>query len=300
MPYVALEAAGAQVPIVATDVGGVPEIFGPFADRLGPATTPRISPAASAPCSTCRLSCALIVLSPFPLATAISIKLESPGPIFFRQNRYGFNNELAEILKFRSMHADKLDFDASKLVTRDDPRVTRVGCFIRKSSIDELPQLFNVVFKGDLSLVGPRPHAIHAKAADRKYDEVVDGYFAPSRQAGHHRLGASARAGVAKRTLTRRSSSAPITISTISRTGRSCSISISWRSRRLPSSRPATPFDATGRARERGWMRPQLAQDIRPARLVLLRLSTTRSRLEISKPDALGRVPFPPCGALGC
>ena len=79
------------------------------------------------------------------------------------------------------MHADKLDFDASKLVTRDDPRVTRVGRFIRKSSIDELPQLFNVVFKGDLSLVGPRPHAIHAKAADRKYDEVVDGYFARHR-----------------------------------------------------------------------------------------------------------------------
>ena len=70
---------------------------------------------------------------------------------------------------------------ASKLVTRDDPRVTRVGRFIRKTSIDELPQLFNVVFKGDLSLVGPRPHAIHAKAADRQYDEVVDGYFARHR-----------------------------------------------------------------------------------------------------------------------
>jgi len=124
---------------------------------------------------------ALIVLSPILLATAIAIKLESPGPIFFRQKRYGFNNELVEIFKFRSMHADKLDFDASKLVTRDDPRVTRVGRFIRKSSIDELPQLFNVVFKGDLSLVGPRPHAIHAKAADRKYDEVVDGYFARHR-----------------------------------------------------------------------------------------------------------------------
>ena len=124
---------------------------------------------------------ALIVLSPILLATAIAIKFESPGPIFFRQKRYGFNNELVEIFKFRSMHADKLDFDASKLVTRNDPRVTRVGRFIRKSSMDELPQLFNVVFKGDLSLVGPRPHAIHAKAADRKYDEVVDGYFARHR-----------------------------------------------------------------------------------------------------------------------
>ena len=121
------------------------------------------------------------MLSPILLATAIAIKLEFPGPVFFRQKRYGFNNELVEIFKFRSMHADKLDFDASKLVTRDDPRVTRVGRFIRKNSIDELPQLFNVVFKGDLSLVGPRPHAIHAKAADRQYDEVVDGYFARHR-----------------------------------------------------------------------------------------------------------------------
>jgi Undecaprenyl-phosphate glucose phosphotransferase len=124
---------------------------------------------------------ALIALSPILLATAIAVKLESPGPVLFRQKRYGFNNELVEIYKFRSMRSDQLDFDASKLVTRDDPRVTRVGRFIRKTSIDELPQLFNVVFKGNLSLVGPRPHAIHAKAADRHYDEVVDGYFARHR-----------------------------------------------------------------------------------------------------------------------
>jgi Undecaprenyl-phosphate glucose phosphotransferase len=124
---------------------------------------------------------ALIALSPLLALTALAIKLDSPGPILFKQKRYGFNNELVEVYKFRSMYVDKLDPTASKLVTRDDPRVTRVGRFIRKTSIDELPQLINVVFKGDLSLVGPRPHAVHAKAADRQYDEVVDGYFARHR-----------------------------------------------------------------------------------------------------------------------
>ncbi len=120
----------------------------------------------------------LLILSPILIVTAIAVKLDSRGPVFFRQKRYGFNNELIEVFKFRSMHVDQCDITASKLVTRDDPRVTRVGRFIRKASIDELPQLFNVVFKGDLSLVGPRPHALHAKAENRLYDQVVDGYFA--------------------------------------------------------------------------------------------------------------------------
>jgi len=123
----------------------------------------------------------LIALSPVLLVTAIAVKLDSPGPILFRQKRYGFNNELIEIYKFRSMYVDQLDYNVVKQVTRDDPRVTRLGRFIRKTSIDELPQLFNVVFKGNLSLVGPRPHAINAKAADRDYEKVVDGYFARHR-----------------------------------------------------------------------------------------------------------------------
>jgi Undecaprenyl-phosphate glucose phosphotransferase len=124
---------------------------------------------------------ALICLSPLMLLVALAIKLDSKGPVFFKQRRYGFNNELIEIYKFRSMYTDKTDATASKLVTADDPRVTRVGRFIRKTSLDELPQLLNVVFAGNLSLVGPRPHALQAKAENRLYHEAVDGYFARHR-----------------------------------------------------------------------------------------------------------------------
>ena len=124
---------------------------------------------------------ALIALSPVMALTALAIKLDSRGPVLFRQKRYGFNNELIEVYKFRSMYVEQSDATAAKLVTKGDPRVTRVGRFIRKTSLDELPQLFNVVFKGNLSLVGPRPHAVHAKAVDRLYDEAVDGYFARHR-----------------------------------------------------------------------------------------------------------------------
>jgi Undecaprenyl-phosphate glucose phosphotransferase len=123
----------------------------------------------------------LIIAAPVMIGVAIAVKLTSKGPILFKQKRYGFNNELVEVLKFRSMYSDQLDYNAVKQVTRDDPRVTRVGRFIRKTSLDELPQLLNVVFKGNLSLVGPRPHAIHAMAAQHQYDDVVDGYFARHR-----------------------------------------------------------------------------------------------------------------------
>jgi Undecaprenyl-phosphate glucose phosphotransferase len=123
----------------------------------------------------------LVALLPVMAAVAIAVKLDSPGPAFFRQKRYGFNNELIEIFKFRSMHVNQSDANASTLVTKNDARVTKVGKFIRKTSLDELPQLINVVIHGDLSLVGPRPHAIHAKAKDHLYNNVVDGYFARHR-----------------------------------------------------------------------------------------------------------------------
>ena len=123
---------------------------------------------------------ALVLLSPVMVVTAIAIKLESKGPVFFMQNRHGFNNQLIKIYKFRSMRTDMLDASASKLVTKGDPRVTRVGRFIRKTSIDELPQLFNVL-KGELSIVGPRPHALQAKADNQLYYDAVEGYFARHR-----------------------------------------------------------------------------------------------------------------------
>ena len=123
----------------------------------------------------------LIALSPIMLLVALAVKLDSKGPVFFKQKRFGFNNEPIEVFKFRSMFTDMSDANASKLATRDDPRITRVGRFIRRTSLDELPQLFNVVFFGNLSLVGPRPHAFQAKAADRLYEDVIDGYFARHR-----------------------------------------------------------------------------------------------------------------------
>jgi Undecaprenyl-phosphate glucose phosphotransferase len=124
---------------------------------------------------------ALLCALPVMALIALAIKLDSRGPVLFKQKRYGFNNDLIEVFKIRSMYTDKTDAGANTLVTKDDARVTRIGRIIRKTSLDELPQLFNVVFKGNLSLVGPRPHAINAKAETRLYDEAVDGYFARHR-----------------------------------------------------------------------------------------------------------------------
>ena len=123
----------------------------------------------------------LVLLSPLLGLIALAVKLDSRGPALFKQIRHGFNNEPIEVYKFRSMYVDQTDALGLKLATRDDPRVTRVGRFIRKTSLDELPQLFNVAIKGNLALVGPRPHAPQCKAADRLYEEVVDGYFARHR-----------------------------------------------------------------------------------------------------------------------
>ena len=118
---------------------------------------------------------ALLALSPVLLLTALAIKLDSPGPVLFRQPRMGFNNRLFLCYKFRSMHTKMTDLLADQQTTKNDPRITRVGRIIRKFSIDELPQLFNVL-NGTMSLVGPRPHAPNTKAADKLFSEVVGQY----------------------------------------------------------------------------------------------------------------------------
>ncbi|WP_264757867.1 exopolysaccharide biosynthesis polyprenyl glycosylphosphotransferase [Sphingomonas cannabina] len=118
----------------------------------------------------------LIVLLPAMIAVAILIKLDSPGPVFFRQERMGRGNRIFHILKFRSMHVETSDSDGTQSTRRDDDRITRVGRVIRKTSIDELPQLINVLL-GDMSLVGPRPHALGSKAGDELFWRVDRQYW---------------------------------------------------------------------------------------------------------------------------
>jgi polysaccharide biosynthesis protein PslA len=106
---------------------------------------------------------------------ALAIRLDSRGPILFRQPRLGFNNKMFICYKFRTMYANMTDVMAERQATRGDPRITRVGKLMRKFSLDELPQLINVL-NGTMSLVGPRPHPPNTKAAGRLFNEVVQQY----------------------------------------------------------------------------------------------------------------------------
>jgi lipopolysaccharide/colanic/teichoic acid biosynthesis glycosyltransferase len=100
-----------------------------------------------------------LVLAPLIIMIVVAIKLETPGPVIFCQVRRGFHNKPFTLYKFRTMYSDQCDAEARIQTRVNDPRVTRVGSFIRRRSFDELPQLYNVV-RGDMSLVGPRPHAV--------------------------------------------------------------------------------------------------------------------------------------------
>jgi hypothetical protein len=111
-------------------------------------------------------SAGLLVLSPLLIAIAVMIKLEDGGPVLFIQRRLGRGNQFFDMFKFRSMREEKLDHHGERSTARDDDRITRIGAFIRRTSIDELPQLLNVL-KGDMSIVGPRPHALGSRANNK-------------------------------------------------------------------------------------------------------------------------------------
>ncbi len=122
----------------------------------------------------------LFLISPVMALIALMIKFDSPGPVLFKQKRYGFNNELIEVFKFRTMYHHATDENAEQLTKRNDPRVTRLGAFLRRTSLDELPQFINVL-RGEMSIVGPRPHALSAKAGHILYQEAVKCYDARHR-----------------------------------------------------------------------------------------------------------------------
>lgn len=168
------------------------EILAPEIEALGPLGTSSFADAQTIVVSTGRLSLrnrvlkrlldltlasvALILLAvPFAIV-ALAIKLDSPGSVFFHQVRIGMDNRHFRVFKFRSMRTDRLDHNANRLTARDDDRVTRVGRFIRRTSIDELPQIINVL-RGEMSIAGPRPHALGALAGESLYWEVDSRYW---------------------------------------------------------------------------------------------------------------------------
>jgi putative colanic acid biosynthesis UDP-glucose lipid carrier transferase len=172
------------------DISWAPDIFGmPLVNPnikeiygvpvLGLSETPLIGARAHAKrlFDVVLASITLLMVSPIMAATALAIKFTSPGPIFFKQARHGWNGEEIYVWKFRSMRLHDEEKGVVTQATENDPRVTKVGRFIRKTSIDELPQLFNVL-NGTMSMVGPRPHAVEH---NNYYSELIHSYFARHR-----------------------------------------------------------------------------------------------------------------------
>jgi Undecaprenyl-phosphate glucose phosphotransferase len=118
----------------------------------------------------------LLFVAPVMAVIALLVKLDSDGPVFFGQNRFGFNNKVIRVLKFRTMYVEQSNPPGEIRTVPDDPRVTRIGRFLRRFSLDELPQFINVV-RGEMSLVGPRPHAVAMRAGTKLYYEAVGEYF---------------------------------------------------------------------------------------------------------------------------
>lgn len=119
----------------------------------------------------------LATMAPLMLLIASGIRLNSPGPVLFRQPRFGLNGRIVLVSKFRTMHLEHADLGGRQQAGRDDPRVTRIGQFLRGSCLDELPQLWDVIC-GRMALVGPRPHPVEMEVEGAPADQVIDNYHA--------------------------------------------------------------------------------------------------------------------------
>jgi polysaccharide biosynthesis protein PslA len=151
------------------DLGGLPllEVYGrplSYGQLLLKSTTDKVI-----------TGVALLLGAPLILTLAVAIKLDSRGPVLFRQNRYGFGDRVIQVYKFRTMAAEAADHNGESQALPNDPRITRVGHFLRRWSLDELPQLINVM-RGEMSLVGPRPHAVAMRVEDRRNQDIVPDY----------------------------------------------------------------------------------------------------------------------------
>jgi len=174
---------GTSIPLGRVRASGVLSVFSPGTaatyggSRKAAARDPsRVQLAAKRVVDVAGASLGLLVFAPLLIGIAVAIKVTSPGPVFFRQKRYGYHNRRFRIFKFRTMFVHLGDDKGTRQTTADDPRITPLGHILRKTSLDELPQLLNVL-TGDMSLVGPRPHVPGMLAGGILYEELTPYYF---------------------------------------------------------------------------------------------------------------------------